>query len=198
MSRTRSEPLEVRRRRVMEAAAAALVEKGYHDVKLEDIAKRAGLSKGALYLYFKDKEDIFAAVLSDVVDRIEGRLLAVQQKGPALEALSEMASALLDCVDAHTDFLIQFSRETPNLCGEKAGKVLQDRFTRVMDHIADRVQRCVRAGDLKRHDRSLGSLFFFSLLRMLVLQKIVRKTSAPLKNQTAMMMDLFLNGLGKR
>ncbi len=198
MSRTRSEPLEMRRRRVMQAAAAALVEQGYHEVKLEDIARRAGLSKGALYLYFKDKEDIFAAVLSDVVDRIEDRLRAVEDKGPPLEALSDMASALLDCVDTHTDFLIQFSRETPNLCGEKAGKVLQERFTRVMAHIADRIQRCVRVGDLKRHDRSVGSLFFFSLLRMLVLQKIVRKTSTPLKNKTEAMMDLFLNGLGKR
>lgn len=198
MSRTPSQPLAVRRRRVMEAAAAALVEQGYHEVKLEDIARRAGLSKGALYLYFKDKEDIFAAVLSDVVDRIEDRLRAVPRKEPPLKALSNMALALLDCVDTHTDFLIQFSRETPNLCGEKAGKVLQDRFTRVMAHIADRIQRCVRAGDLKRHDRSLGSLFFFSLLRMLVLQKIVRKTSAPLKNQTEALMDLFLNGLGKR
>lgn len=50
-----------------EIAAAALqvfAEKGFAAAKLDDIARRAGVSKGAVYLYFETKEDIFRAVVS--------------------------------------------------------------------------------------------------------------------------------------
>lgn len=56
--------------RPKEICAAALVvfaEKGFAAAKLDEIAKRAGLSKGTLYLYFKDKEDLFRAVLRDTI-----------------------------------------------------------------------------------------------------------------------------------
>lgn len=53
-----------------EIAAAALelfVEHGYAATKLEDVASRAGVSKGTLYLYFRDKEDLFRAVVDRMV-----------------------------------------------------------------------------------------------------------------------------------
>ena len=53
-----------------EICAAALVvfsEKGFAAAKLDEIARRAGVSKGTLYLYFKDKEQLFRAVVRDTV-----------------------------------------------------------------------------------------------------------------------------------
>ena len=42
-------------------------EKGFAAARLEEIARRAGVSKGTLYLYFEDKEDLFRAVIRDTV-----------------------------------------------------------------------------------------------------------------------------------
>ncbi len=57
-----------------ELAAAALelfVEKGFSATRLDDVAKRAGVSKGTLYLYFDSKEDLFKAVVREgIVSRI--------------------------------------------------------------------------------------------------------------------------------
>lgn len=48
---------------IAEAALEVFAEKGFAAARLEDIARRAGVSKGALYLYFATKEDIFRAVI---------------------------------------------------------------------------------------------------------------------------------------
>ena len=58
---------EDRPREICAAALAVFAEKGFAAAKLDEIAKRAGVSKGTLYLYFKDKEQLFRAVVRDNV-----------------------------------------------------------------------------------------------------------------------------------
>ena len=48
---------------ITQAALAAFAEKGYAATRVDEVAKRAGVSKGLLYLYFKTKEDLFKAVI---------------------------------------------------------------------------------------------------------------------------------------
>jgi len=51
------------------AALLAFAEKGYAATRVEEVAKRAGISKGLMYLYFKTKEELFKAVVKSVVVR---------------------------------------------------------------------------------------------------------------------------------
>ena len=52
---------------IVEAAMAVFAERGFAAARLEEIARRAGVSKGALYLYFETKEEIFRAVVSQAI-----------------------------------------------------------------------------------------------------------------------------------
>jgi AcrR family transcriptional regulator len=54
---------------ITEAALEAFAEKGYAATRVEEVAKRAGISKGLMYLYFKTKEELFKAVVKSVVVR---------------------------------------------------------------------------------------------------------------------------------
>ena len=63
---------EERPRQILEAALAVFGERGLGPARLEDIAKRAGLSKGTIYLYFPNKEELFREVVRSVlIERIE-------------------------------------------------------------------------------------------------------------------------------
>ena len=71
-TKSKTEPRWTRRKeaRPEEITAAALdlfVERGYAATRLEDVATRAGVSKGTLYLYFANKEDLFKAVVREVL-----------------------------------------------------------------------------------------------------------------------------------
>jgi len=57
----------VSRERLLESALTLFMERGFAATRVEDIAQRAGVSKGCIYLYFKTKDEIFQAVIEDGV-----------------------------------------------------------------------------------------------------------------------------------
>ena len=80
---------EARPQELLDAALELFVEKGYAATRLEDVAARAGVSKGTLYLYFDGKQALFKAVVQEgVVPLIEeGEALIQSWQGPAPDLL---------------------------------------------------------------------------------------------------------------
>jgi AcrR family transcriptional regulator len=81
--------------RPSELTAAALelfVEKGFAATRLEDVAARAGVSKGTLYLYFDSKEALFKAVIQEGILPVldEGEAILVRHDGSAFELLRQL------------------------------------------------------------------------------------------------------------
>jgi AcrR family transcriptional regulator len=63
---------ESRPREILAAALELFVEHGFAATRLEDVARRAGVTKGTMYLYFPSKDDLFKAVVREnVVPAIE-------------------------------------------------------------------------------------------------------------------------------
>src|ERR1700753_3540305 len=58
---------EERPRQILAAALEVFGERGLAAARLEDIAKRAGVSKGTIYLYFSNKEELVRAMIGDIV-----------------------------------------------------------------------------------------------------------------------------------
>jgi len=91
---------EDRPQEITEAAFEVFAEKGYAAARVEEVAKRAGVSKGLTYLYFKTKEELFKAVVkSVVVRRVDALVEAVDTtelsseefiRGPLLEFMKHV------------------------------------------------------------------------------------------------------------
>lgn len=79
---------------IIAAALASFSEHGYAATRIEDIATRAGVTKGTVYLYFKSKEDLFGAVIQNTLTEtiiIGGELLDGYQ-GTTAELMREIAA----------------------------------------------------------------------------------------------------------
>src|SRR3954469_24182181 len=93
MSESATEPRwrrlpEERPRQILEAALAVFAERGLAAARLEDIAKRAGVSKGTIYLYFPNKEELFREVIrNSVITFIERGEARLEELGDPLQAL---------------------------------------------------------------------------------------------------------------
>ena len=55
-----------RKQQILDAAEDVFTRKGLDNARMDDIAKRTGLSKGSLYWYFKSKDDLIIAILDRV------------------------------------------------------------------------------------------------------------------------------------
>ena len=72
---------------ITEAAFETFAEKGYASARVEEVAQRAGVSKGLLYLYFKTKEELFKAVVRSVVlPRVDALHEEIDREGLSAEA----------------------------------------------------------------------------------------------------------------
>ncbi len=82
---------QLREEAILESAHELLVDQGYSDMSMDDLAARVGVSKATLYQHFPSKEDVAIHVIARAVSRAEARVRALDPRLPAITRL-EMAT----------------------------------------------------------------------------------------------------------
>jgi len=78
----RAAQVENTRRALLDVARQLFTENGYQATRTEEIVQRAGVTRGALYHHFRDKEDLFRSVLDEVDAEVESSLLRRSKEQP--------------------------------------------------------------------------------------------------------------------
>jgi len=87
-------PAGVRRQQFLEAAFTLFMKKGYRSTTTEDIARSVGLTKGALYFHFKNKEELLLEVVRGLSQRVLGSIRKLpDKKATPAKILEAMTSA---------------------------------------------------------------------------------------------------------
>jgi AcrR family transcriptional regulator len=96
--RTQAERREATRAALLDAAEQLFAERGYAGVGTEEIVQRAGVTRGALYHHFRDKEDLFRAVYERVEQELTERIVSDIPLGSdePVEVLRKGAAMFLD------------------------------------------------------------------------------------------------------
>jgi AcrR family transcriptional regulator len=92
--RTRGARAEGRdaREALLEAAAEVFAERGFRDASIDEVALRAGYSKGAVYWHFTGKDDLFFALLEERVDGPYREMIELLESAPAERDMGPEAS----------------------------------------------------------------------------------------------------------
>lgn len=165
----------------MAAALDVFADHGFHAARLEEVAKRAGVSKGALYLYFETKADLFRAVVQTAVtpnfEPVQAMAGAAASEGfeqtlrtgVGLLARNVIADRRINGV---MRLVIAESRTHPQLATIWHETVIEPGVALIKALIIDAQKRGeVRAGDPR--------LFAFGLMGPLVLSVVWRETFEP-------------------
>jgi TetR/AcrR family fatty acid metabolism transcriptional regulator len=96
---------EQRRKLIMRAALKIFSKKGYSPTALDEVAQEAGIAKGTLYLYFKDKEDLMYNTIMSVLDHLKERMIeGIPQDLPPLDTLEKIAFILFEYFMENDEF----------------------------------------------------------------------------------------------
>jgi AcrR family transcriptional regulator len=86
-----------RKNAILKAARRLFFDNGFRPVTVESIAKKAELSKGSIYLYFKSKEEIYTQILLSDIDKFHEHFKDLHQKSTsASEAITKFAIIYVD------------------------------------------------------------------------------------------------------
>jgi AcrR family transcriptional regulator len=93
----RAERAAERRQAIIEAALDEFIARGFAATRLDDIAKRAGVAKGTIYLHFKDKESMFEELIRTAIVPLVGRMHAPPPIGGSVrDAIETFAKTFID------------------------------------------------------------------------------------------------------
>jgi AcrR family transcriptional regulator len=90
MPSRRSESAALRRTAIVDAALDEFVEKGFAAARMEDIARRAGVAKGTIYLNFSDKEALFEAIVKQEIRPKVDTATSIAASGGSLREFLEL------------------------------------------------------------------------------------------------------------
>src|SRR5215510_3850768 len=81
---------EKRRAAILAAALEEFAARGFADTRLDDVARRAHIAKGTIYLYFRDKESLFQELVRTMLSPLVGTIEAAPLREVSIRSVAEM------------------------------------------------------------------------------------------------------------
>jgi AcrR family transcriptional regulator len=143
--------IEARRAQIIQAACKCFSDKGFHQTTVRDICHEAGLSAGAVYGYFKNKEAIVEAMAEMGRQNTRALLTGADPDEPALRSLVGVLNKALNLIDAES------SRRSMRLDVRLWGEALHSPqllqlflagLANVKEPLADAVRQGQKEGDI--------------------------------------------------
>lgn len=153
---------------ILQVAEEVLMEKGYYETSIDEIAARVGIAKGTVYLHFPSKEDLFAAIFERDMENIMGRVEEIISTDRTARAKMEAILPLLygGIFNQRMQLLYSLGNNTAlrhTFMEKKA--CLRDLWDQLSTHITSLIEEGKAAGEF---DTALPTAImagaFFSLL----------------------------------
>ena len=182
---------------ILDAAMRVYSKKGYHAATIADVAVAAGLGKGTLYLYFKNKEALAIAMVDRHLEGMERRFVS-DELSDTLDDFGKNLARAMDVPDEHAAFVrVFFEVFGPSFASDAFTKHVAAFFDRLGDHYAKQFVHLQDAGQVSRgfDAKSLGRVLA-SLVDGVVLHRGLFGISK--KRQQKMIqsaLKMFNNGL---
>jgi AcrR family transcriptional regulator len=193
---------EARPQEILAAALDMFAERGYAATRLDDVARRAGVTKGTLYLYFPNKEELFKAVIREtlVSELIRlGTASELASGGPSIEGLiADFERLAASPIGAIPKLVLGEAANFPEI----ARFYLDEVVVRGLGMIRGMLQRGVDAGEFRTIDVEHAACCVVAPLLLAVLWKHSLGPVADNPLDIAALCrahrDLLLNGLRQR
>ena len=139
------------RNMILKEATALFLQRGFNGVSMREIAEACRLSKAGLYYHFKDKEDLFLAILNDNLDAVSA---VVRQTRAAVQNTREriifFAHTLFSQLEVNQRAIIRLaSQELRNIKPEAQEGFIKKYHEEFIDAVGSMLEEGMQSGDLK-------------------------------------------------
>ena len=185
-------------KRILESAVKIFADFGFHHSTISQIAKRAGVADGTIYLYFKNKDDIlvqvFAYKTKQVFDRFKE---AVDNAGTPVDKLRNLIYRHLTEFQRDPNMAVVYLAET-----RRKNRVVENQIRVMSKMYYDLVAEIIEQG---QQDGSIRRELYLGLVKRFILGSVDEAVntwlhsdgSYDLATMTDPLVDLFIRGIGK-
>lgn len=182
--------------RILDAAVAVFAEKGFFVARISDIADRANVADGTVYLYFKNKEEILMTAINTAFDAFMRRARVELEKiaSPAAR-LRRLAYLHLDAMGSNRNMAVVFQMEL-----RQSTRFISEFSHHQMVEYLGLVRAAIREGQERGEFRrempeKFAANCFFGAIDEMVTSWVLSEHEYPLVNVADVVMDILLNGM---
>jgi TetR/AcrR family fatty acid metabolism transcriptional regulator len=182
--------------RILDAAVAVFAERGFFVSRISDIADRADVADGTVYLYFKNKDEILATAINTAFDGFMRTARAELEKlETPSERLRRLAFLHLQALGANRNMAVVFQmelRQSTRFLSEFSHEHLIEYFNLARQAICDGKASGEFRSDLPE---KIAANCFFGAIDEMVTSWVLSEKDYPLTNVTDPLLDILLNGM---
>ncbi len=164
---------------ILESAEKVFLEKGFYPAKIEEIAQNAGIAKGTVYIYFKDKESIYISLIEKKLKEVDSLIESIsKERISCTEKLEKIYFQLCEYVDKthklHSFISIENIQTLMKVVNRLKSRVIP-KVKRFIETIAKIVEECIVEGKLENIDPVVIALLFLSHLRLAIMLPLMKE-----------------------
>lgn len=185
------------REHIMQEASRLFVSRGYHGISMREIAQVVGLSKPGIYYHFKDKEDLFLAILIANLDHIGSITRQARHEGAtAHDQISRLLRALFAQAPEQQAIIRLASQEIVHL--SQAARLEFSRLYQAefIGQIEDILRSGIERGDLRPMDVRLAAWILLGMAYPFLYPAHERELGPP-EEAIELMLTIFLQGAAR-
>ncbi len=195
---TRREKVKLANREaILSAAEEIFAEKGFYAATVDEIAERAEFSKGALYTYFKNKEDIFLSLVLDKVDKQKEMNQGLGASLAPMECIKRLIRAHLKFFEENKEYFQIITSERNRFkpgTKNKLRRELMKRFQSYLKDVEGLMKAAIDKGDLKNLTPNYLAIALIGIINSFTAQWIFTGSESSLQEMSEVVTKLFLEG----
>jgi TetR/AcrR family fatty acid metabolism transcriptional regulator len=188
------EDREKRRKKILKAAERLFAKQGFHGTEVESIAKAAGVSKGSVYNYFKNKEDIFFSVVENGIEELNRKMR--EGMGKIQDSIGRLKRGIEIYVnhleDNHALFKVLAS-EHIHLSTVK-NRYYKDLFSRTV-HLEKVISEGIQRGEIKKVDPYIAATCLNGMIDFLFYRGLVTGKKISAKEMAKEVSKIYMKGI---
>jgi AcrR family transcriptional regulator len=186
---------EIRKNSITEAARELFSEFGYKSVSMDQIAAKANIAKGTLYLYFKSKDDLFNSLAQEFIYSIKEFIDKIEEKHLSLlEEIHEVIYTLL-IYRKNQKFLYKIAQEAKEMRTPSAREAVRMIDDEILNYIDKRLKAAVDQKIIKPVNTSVTAFVVLKVYSALAFEWEEEHTALNEKEIAESVSSFFKGGL---
>ena len=183
---------------ILETSAKLFGEKGYKGVSIRDIAQACGLTNAALYYHFKNKDDLYLAVLQNTHAQAVASLEEAARSGGSLRSrLKQLVGCYFEVMLAQRQSFQMLWRDLKHVDDVRASKLYADMRAGFMRPIRDLIEAAQAEGEMIAGDAQVYARLLHGMMIALTFEGRQNSKARVSTDQVDVLVKVFLEGVGK-
>jgi len=189
---------EYRVQSIQDATMRVIARRGMTAATMQEIAEEAGVAKGTIYLYFKDRDELVEKTFDRAITELHKQIdVALERDGKFEQKLRAVLAAEMAFFREHREFFrLYISLRYPE--GKRQKRACAPQYQSRLARIATELEAAMKRGEIRKIDPKRLALFISEGISAVIIQRVIEEAPPPESVDIDLLAGAILDGIGSR